>query len=252
LFPCTEDGPCGTGGVCVAPGYCAFADSSCASGQRFGELAPSELEGTCVTAGDAGVADAAPAQVMSFGEAVTDDNWIDSENPTRNHGTAQTIRADHDPQRYGLLRFDLGALPAGTVIASADLHVWTATTDGGFDNGGVIRLYRLTEAWDEGTVADAAGTANWTQRQPSTNWGGPGATGISRDPQVVAEIPATANDREYVIAIPVALVQGWVDAPQTNFGWVLVAEDAMTDSANLVSSEGATASKRPRLVVSYR
>jgi hypothetical protein len=37
-FACTDDSQCGAGGTCSA-GYCAFADSSCASGERYGASA---------------------------------------------------------------------------------------------------------------------------------------------------------------------------------------------------------------------
>ncbi|HEY1548237.1 MAG TPA: hypothetical protein VGG28_10470 [Kofleriaceae bacterium] len=47
-FACTEDSQCGAGGTCSS-GYCAFADSSCASGERYGSLSgPSS--GNCVGA----------------------------------------------------------------------------------------------------------------------------------------------------------------------------------------------------------
>jgi hypothetical protein len=36
-FACTEDSECGAGGMCSS-GYCAFADSSCSSGERYGSL----------------------------------------------------------------------------------------------------------------------------------------------------------------------------------------------------------------------
>src|SRR5580704_2227776 len=46
-FACTDNSQCGAG-TCTA-GYCAFADSSCASGERYGALS-GPLSNTCVGA----------------------------------------------------------------------------------------------------------------------------------------------------------------------------------------------------------
>lgn len=46
-FACSDDQQCGAG-VCESTGYCSFPDASCDSGQRYGELAASELAGQCV------------------------------------------------------------------------------------------------------------------------------------------------------------------------------------------------------------
>lgn len=46
---CSSDGG---GGVCESTGYCSFPDPECATGRRYGELAPSGLAGTCVPVDD--------------------------------------------------------------------------------------------------------------------------------------------------------------------------------------------------------
>jgi hypothetical protein len=239
-FECTEDGPCGEGGVCAAPGFCAFEDADCPSGRRFGPLASEALADECT---------AAPPSEMTLFPAA--DAWIDSEVPGQNHGRQNLLRMDHDPVRVGLLRFDLGAIPAGSTIVAAELEVTTVAVDGAFDMGGVIRLYPLREAWDEGSVENAAGTSSWMERQAGVAWSGAGATGASRVAEATGAITPVADDTAYTLELPAALVQGWLDDGATNFGWVLVAEEAMNDSALLVSREGAEG-KRPRLVVSYR
>jgi len=50
-FVCSESSDCTDGsfsGMCQANGYCSFGDDTCASGQRYGDLAPNDLAGTCV------------------------------------------------------------------------------------------------------------------------------------------------------------------------------------------------------------
>jgi hypothetical protein len=58
-YRCTSAADCGMQGTCQPGGHCSFADPSCASGQRFGELSGAAA-GQCVGAGgDGGVADGA-------------------------------------------------------------------------------------------------------------------------------------------------------------------------------------------------
>lgn len=49
-FGCTDDAQCdpGAGGICVAPGYCAFPDDACGSGLVYGGHAPGGYAGVCV------------------------------------------------------------------------------------------------------------------------------------------------------------------------------------------------------------
>jgi hypothetical protein len=64
-YPCESAAQCVRGelrGVCDEPGYCSFADPSCAGGRRFGDHA-SALSGTCVSAADDA---AAPAPVSHW------------------------------------------------------------------------------------------------------------------------------------------------------------------------------------------
>lgn len=51
VFLCGTDDDCtisGVGGVCQSDGYCSFPSEDCASGQQYGQYAPSELAGECV------------------------------------------------------------------------------------------------------------------------------------------------------------------------------------------------------------
>jgi hypothetical protein len=56
-YKCAANGDCAAGGsICEPTGYCSFADTSCASGQRYGELSGTYAN-QCVegAGGDAGV-----------------------------------------------------------------------------------------------------------------------------------------------------------------------------------------------------
>lgn len=62
-FPCASDAECGAG-TCESVGFCAFADTTCADGRRFGEHSGT-YSGKCVGElnGDAGV-DAPPPDAV--------------------------------------------------------------------------------------------------------------------------------------------------------------------------------------------
>ena len=50
-YSCGSNAACdnnGEAGTCEATGYCSFADSTCATGRRYGEYAGDDLGGTCV------------------------------------------------------------------------------------------------------------------------------------------------------------------------------------------------------------
>jgi alpha-tubulin suppressor-like RCC1 family protein len=47
-FPCTSSAECGAG-ICGPQGFCAFDDSSCSDGHRYGEYAPEGIAGVCVS-----------------------------------------------------------------------------------------------------------------------------------------------------------------------------------------------------------
>jgi hypothetical protein len=51
-FFCESDGQCGRGGHCETTNFCSFDTNQCASGRKYGDLAPSRLAGQCV--GDTG------------------------------------------------------------------------------------------------------------------------------------------------------------------------------------------------------
>ena len=50
----------------------------------------------------------------------------------------------------------------------------------------------------------------------------------------------------------IARVQGWVDQPSTNFGWIVIGnEDASRTTKELDSRESSSAAGRPTLAIDY-
>jgi hypothetical protein len=200
---------------------------------------------------DAPAADAppAPTQVRSFGErpsstvmGVASDTFVTSLLPATNYGTERTIDIESvGEDQVGLLRFDLSSLPTTAAVMVGELRL--ATSNGaGTNSADPTRIYQVLEAWD------ALG-ATYDLRSSGTPWTSPGVGPGSRDTVILASFTPAAVATEYVIALPAAVVQGWVTSPATNFGLALV--DAGADDAAFCSSEHNTNAMRPELVVTY-
>ena len=224
-------------------------------------------QGWCVdTTGDGGVPDAAlagdggpdaaiGATVVVLGETpdadvsgVTTDGWLNSSDSTFNYGNDDVLRLDRLPDQNGLLRFDLTSIPAGSPVVAVEVRLWT---ESGFGNDGVVQLYPVIEPWDEGNLDGVIGAASWNERVAGIQWLGRGATGSSRSPTLSDDAPARLDGAELVFAIPAALVQGWIDDPASNNGWVLVPFDSSNDAATLLSSESPVEDHRPRMIVTH-
>lgn len=184
----------------------------------------------------------------SAGYAGVTDTWLQQSAPTTNAGADTLLRVDRDaPAGSGqrataLLRFDLSAIPAGAKLQSVQLtfNVTNRTSGEGFF------VYPATRAWTESG-------ATWNQAGAAVAWSAAGARGAQdRGAAVLATVlpTATGNYAVPLNAAGVAVVQGWVNAPSTNLGFVIDA-DTNTDGLDVASSEAATPALRPQLTVTY-
>lgn len=164
------------------------------------------------------------------------------------------------PIRRGLIAFDVAAaVPAGSVITSVELTLSMSNTIAGPK---ATNLHRVLQDWGEGD-SDApgaegagdqaeAGDATWTRRfYPSTSWSTNGGS-----------FAATASASLMVDQIGfytwtstpqlVADVQTWLDAPATNFGWMIRGvETGSATAKRFDSKDNPFPSLRPVLTVEY-
>jgi hypothetical protein len=164
------------------------------------------------------------------------------------------------PIRRGLIAFDVAAaIPAGSQITSVQLTLSLSQTISGPIP---IQLHRALQDWGEG-ASDAPGTegagdaaepgdATWVYRFFNTaNWSTPGGSFIST---ASASLPVGQAGFYTWPSTPalVADVQGWLDAPSTNFGWFVRGAESTSDSAKRFDSrENPFPSLRPVLSVTY-
>lgn len=152
--------------------------------------------------------------------------------------------------RRALIAFDIaGSIPASSLIQSVQLTLTLGqVAGGGGGTGGVsgmpfIDLFSLTRNWGEGTAQSAvppsdslngqaqgagasASDATWNAAAfLQANWttaGGDFANPLA--PSATTQITGTTLNVPYSwnsTAALVADVQGWLDNPATNFGWIL-------------------------------
>ncbi|MBX3359231.1 MAG: DNRLRE domain-containing protein [Phycisphaeraceae bacterium] len=163
--------------------------------------------------------------------------------------------------RRALVRFDVAAaVPAGSTITGVTLRM---TMSRGISDASAVTLHRVLADWGEGGsdaldeegngAAAQEGDATWDYRfyatQTWTNRGGDFVDTLS-----AMAIIGGIGDYEWAsTALTVADVQGWLDAPSGNFGWVLVGDEQGTPSTakRFNSRENADVSSRPRIIVEY-
>ena len=186
-------------------------------------------------------------------QGVTYDNTIEKGKPTINFGAWPDHNIDGDPVVRLLLRFDLSAIPRGSSVTTARLHLWVRVCSGCELSSGTVKGYPLLEAWNEGNEKEAPGACNYQERKTGVPWSGAGATGASRSSKAALTIQggtqcSTVNTPCHA-DIDLAVVKSWIDTPKTNYG--LVFDSLSSDGLGLYASENPVAAHRPYLVVSF-
>ncbi len=189
--------------------------------------------------------------------------------PTRADGAGDFLWLSVTAEGLGrrlLLKFDVSAIPAGSVVKQATLTLYESMSRDNHD----VSVHRLLAAWGEGAsnaggsgagAPAMAGDATWLHRFfPATFWG---TAGGDFDPVASAvrlvDFPNTYYS--WSAALPgaggpvprlVQDVQVWVDAPSANHGWILIGKETGEKNAKRFESRNTpVVEARPRLTVVY-
>ncbi|MGH2688531.1 MAG: DNRLRE domain-containing protein, partial [Actinomycetota bacterium] len=183
-----------------------------AATQYFYRVRATNTAGDSANSNVANATTPSPGTVTAFQDGVspaaayagTRDAAISQTSPALNQGLATTIKVDGDDQAgtdiVALLRWDLGSIPAGSVVQSATitLNVSNSTLE-------TFQVYEARRAWTEMQVT-------WTDAALGTPWQTPGAQGaLDRGTTVLGTLAPTAMG-PYVLtlnAAGVAVVQQW-------------------------------------------
>ena len=215
---------------------------------------PVAVAATAVTAGgasatlqrdDVTVYDGVTTVVLQPGAADGIDNNPDGYIPNNNYGATAEMWVDFDKER-GLIRFDLGSIPAGAVVLKAVLSLYKFAATGG--SGNTITVHRMTRDWLEGT-GDYTATgdgATWNTSDGTTPWTTPG--GDFETTPVASNAGIAGNGwKEWDLT---ALAGAWVDGSVANQG---VALKATTGAGynKFHTSDAGNATLFPKLTLSY-
>lgn len=167
-----------------------------------------------------------------------------------------------------LLQFDVAAqIPAGATITGVSLTLYMSGTSD-VENVDVF-LHRAVNEWGEGASSTGSGSgqgqgggmgapaepgdATWTHRiYPGDEWVSPGG-----DFEPNASGSASVGFANDFYNWPsttqlVSDVQGWLDSPGTNFGWLLRGDEiSLGRSRRFHSRESSIVENRPVLTVEY-
>jgi len=163
-------------------------------------------------------------------------------------------------KRRGVMAFTIPAsVTPGTTVDSVAVVLFMSRTRPGTSGVG---LHRLLADWGEGTsdatleegggTTSTLGDATWIHRFYNTQlWASAGG-------DFVATASATTNVGDigfYVWSSPglLADVQAWVDAPATNFGWLVLGdESALGTATRFDTRENPDPTVRPQLLLFFR
>lgn len=176
-------------------------------------------------------------------------------------------------ERRAVLHFDVSSIPAGSTIVAATVTLHQNRVAGGSSPSDLFGLRRITADWGEGTsdggTSEGGGgpatpnDATWCERfYQVAQWANLGGDFISPASATIAV--GTTSPASYVWGPTAGLaadVQGWVDAPASNFGWILIQDlvsppplgepEGAVGTARRFDSREGTAAVQPRLEVTY-
>ncbi|UCF35295.1 MAG: DNRLRE domain-containing protein, partial [Acidobacteriota bacterium] len=167
-----------------------------------------------------------------------------------------------DNLRRALLAFDLTSIPQGSTITSVTLQM-KVTRANGQTGPIVVAVHRVTRDWGEGTSlapgeggqggAPTVTDATWNHAlYPNSNWAAEGGD-YTESPSETTVVGVTDTTPVWTgTSELIADVQGWVNNPASNFGWILIGGEGTTGGAKrLGSREAETIEARPRLLIEY-
>ncbi|NUP90794.1 MAG: hypothetical protein HUU25_13410 [Candidatus Sumerlaeia bacterium] len=182
------------------------------------------------------------------GTADVDDATLIETDVTGNTGADPACRVGRTGQpsiRRMVLRFDLGVIAPGATINSVELDLNVGLSSSGSDT---LRIHRLTNSWVEGTGVGVGGSqggqagqlvpgaVTWNSREHGTSlWTTPGGDFVPAESASV--LAPGSGGFSFSGAGLVADVQGWVNSPASNFGWIIRGTESVQSARIINASE---------------
>jgi len=162
--------------------------------------------------------------------------------------------------RRALVQFDLsGEVPEGVSIDSAHLILRPSKVK---TSGTTVKVFKVLTEWGEGNsdadgqegqgIAAAQNDATWTQANTGgSSWIKPGG-----DFEMEASATTIVNPNTNSVFSSSGIsadVSAWIDAPESNFGWIVIGDESTTSTAiRFYSRENLELDFRPTLRLFYQ
>ncbi|MBI5364239.1 MAG: DNRLRE domain-containing protein [Planctomycetes bacterium] len=205
---------------------------------------------------------AVPAAAGTVAIPANKDSTLHSENGTLANGAGDyffTGVTALGAKRRALILFDVAnSIPAGSTIVSAALVLNMSQTAASAVD---VKLHRVLASWGEGAsnptgqegagAAAQPGDATWTARFfPGTPWTTPGGDYVAT-PSAVHSVDQGPGDTWNSLGMAND-VQGWLNAPSSNFGWIVIGDETQIITAKRFDSRtNPTPANRPVLIVDF-
>lgn len=166
------------------------------------------------------------------------DTKIYVSNPTNNYGANDNMDVDGSPQEAALLRWDLSSIPPGALVHSVSIGLDVIGT-----SKDAYEFYELRRPWRERE-------ATWNLSSAGSPWQVAGANGTAdRGNAVLGAITSSVLGWTTIElnAAGIAVVQSWIDRPETNHGLVIQDYLSASDKIEFRTSEASTPTLRPRI-----
>ena len=195
-------------------------------------------------------------------EASQDNTLYESEQGALSNGAGINLFAGatkNNGLRRAVLAFkNLSAIPEGATIDSVQLHMHVNQENSPATN---VRVLRLQADWGEGSAnagnpggagaAATTGDATWNHRFfDNMLWNNPGGD-FAATVSAQMMMDSTGSYTFSSSTAMVADVQGWLDNPGGNFGWILLANEDAGSARRFTSRESSNVGNRPMLDVEY-
>ncbi len=164
--------------------------------------------------------------------------------------------------RRAVMAFDLesAGIPAGSTITDATLNLSVSRTPAGAQDT-QMSLHKLLKDWGEGTshamneegqgIASTRRDATWQHTFWDTqDWDMLGGDFV---PELSATAPvgSVGTTSTWSSDGLIADVQSWIDDPSSNFGWILVGDEASNGTARRFWSGDSLSGLNPRLDITF-
>lgn len=172
------------------------------------------------------------------------DTYLTSWYPDKNTGAEDRLWVGHPDKMFGLLRFDLSALPQGAKVVTATLGAYQFGGSLTYPVNLTLAAHRMLRTWDEAT-------ATWNRATVSTAWQQPGAMGPNDREATASGSVDLYQTTGWARLNITPLVQLWSDTPASNKGLLLKGTTDRNAQFYFYSSEYKDASLRPWLQIDY-